>query len=360
MTRTRGNSPRGGFGWPGVVMAVIAVLLLLSAWNTGENLLYIVLGGVLSLLVLSGLLARANLAGLSFGRETPHAVFRGDMFLVHATIRNHKRLLPSVSVRIEDGTQPGETAAYALKIAARSAVQLDVEHEAARRGVMMLPDYTVASAFPFGFSERRHTLRDAHEVLVYPRVRAVRTAAIERTPGARLMPRHRSNDGDEYMSLREYVPGDDIRLIAWRVSARVGTWMIREMGMGNVRSVVFFLDTVRAPYLPDFDERFEEAVELTASIAVTLLSRQYSVGIILDDAQLALGKGTQQERRILELLARVQPDDGEHEARLASEARRLQGEPVHLVCVSADPQKWGHGEGPEGMRVLDPGDMIHA
>jgi uncharacterized protein (DUF58 family) len=360
MARNRGNSSRGDLGWPGVVMAVIAALLLVSAWNTGENLLYIVLGGVLSLLVLSGVLARANVAGLTFERETPHAVFRGDTFLVHATIRNHKHFLPSVSVRIEDGTQPGETAAYALKIPARSAVQLDVEHEALRRGVMMLPEYTVASAFPFGFSERRRALRDAHEVLVYPRVRAVRTAAVEHTPGARFMPRNRSNDGDEYMSLREYVPGDDVRLIAWRISARVGTWMIREMGMGNVRSVVFFLDTARAPHLPDFDERFEEAVELAASIAVTLLSRQFSVGIVADDAQLPLGKGTQQERRILELLARVQPDDGDHEARLAAEARRLQGEPVHLVCVSADPRKWGHGTGPEGMRVLDPGDVIHA
>ena len=360
MLSFKGNSSRGALGWPGVVMAIIAVLLLLSAWNTGENLLYIVLGGVLSLLVLSGILAQFNLAGLSFERETPHAVFRGDTFLVHATIRNHKHFLPSVSVRIEDGAHPGETAAYALKIPARSAVQLDVEHEAARRGVMLLPEYTVASAFPFGFSERRRMLRDAHEVLVYPRIRAVRTAAVERTPGARLMPRHRSNDGDEYMSLREYVPGDDVRLIAWRVSARVGTWMVREMGMGNVRSIIFFLDTTRSPHLPDFDARFEEAVELTASIAVTLLSRQYSVGMVLDDAQLPLGKGTQQERRILELLARVQPDDGDHEARLESEARRLQGEPVHLICVSADPEKWGHGAGPEGMRVLDPEDVIHA
>ena len=341
-------------------MYVIAALLLVSAWNTGENLLYIVLGGVLSLLVLSAILARANLAGLSFERETPHAVFRGDTFVVHATVRNHKHFLPSVSVRIEDGTQPGETAAYALKIPARSAVQLDVGHEAVRRGVMILPEYTVASAFPFGFSERRRVLRDMHEVLVYPKVHAVRTAAVERTPGARFLPRQRSSDGDEYMSLREYVPGDDIRLIAWRISARVGTWMIREMGMGNVRSVVFFLDTVRASRLPDFEDRFEEAVELAASMAVTLLGRQYSVGMVLGDAQLPLGRGTGQERRVLELLARVQSDDGDYAVRLAAEARRLRGEPVHLVCISADPEKWGRSAGPEDMRVLDPGDVIHA
>ncbi len=360
MSGSRGNSTRGDLGWPGVVMAIIAALLLVSAWNTGENLLYIVLGGVLSLLVLSSFLAWANLAGLSFEREAPHAVYRGDTFLVHATIRNHKRLLPSVSVRIENGVLSGETAAYALKIPARSAVLLEVEHEALRRGVMTLPEYTVASAFPFGFSERRRSLRDAQEVLVYPRVRNLRTAAVERMPGARLMPRQRSNDGDEFMSLREYVPGDDIRLIAWRISARVGTWMVREMGMGNVRSVVFFLDTAKAPQLPDFEERFEEAVEITASIAVSLLSRQYSVGLVLDDAQLPLGKGTSQEGRILELLARVQPDEGEHAVRLANEARRLQGEPVRLVCVSADPEKWGQSAGPEGIRVLDPGDVLHA
>jgi len=63
---------------------------------------------------------------------------------------------------------------------------------------------------------------------------------------------------------------------------------------------------------------------------------------------------------MLELLARVQPDAGEHEARLANEALRLQNEPVRLVCISADPEKWGRGAGPEGMPVLDPGDVLHA
>jgi hypothetical protein len=33
---------------------------------------------------------------------------------------------------------------------------------------------------------------------------------------------------------------------------------------------------------------------------------------------------------------------------------------VRLVCVSADPEKWGRDAGPEGMRVLEPGDVLHA
>lgn len=360
MAEAFGSRRRGLPKRSGLVMALIMVLLLFSAWNTGENLLYIVLGGVASLLLLSTLLAGLNLRALSLRREAPHAVFRGETMLSRITLKNHKRWLPSISVRVGGENRPGETLAYALKIGPLRSVLLDMEHVFDRRGVYTLPACMLASSFPFGFHERRRVYRDNREVLVYPRVNAVRIAALEQLPGGRMMPRHRTGDGDEYVSLREYVPGDDLRLIAWRISARVGVWMVRELGFGNVRSVIIFLDTERDAG-DNFEDRFEDAVEMAASLAVTLLNRQYSVGLHAGGGTVRLGRGSAQERKMLDLLARVLPEDRNGTAdAVDQEARKLKSEPVRLVCISADPGKWGRESGPADIPVLDPGGLVHA
>ncbi|HQL95109.1 MAG TPA: DUF58 domain-containing protein [Candidatus Hydrogenedentes bacterium] len=343
----------------GVFLSAILVLVFLSALNTGENLLYIVFGGLLSVMLVSGALGWMNLRGITVSREAPHAVFRGEQVLVRVTLSNTKTFLSSVSLRLGLEGADGRTFSYALKTPARGALLLDMRHVFDRRGAYTLPPCLLSSSYPFGFFERRRAFRDAEEVLVYPRVRAVRLSALEQLPGASVAPRRSMSDGDEYVSLREYVPGDDTRLIAWRVSARRGVWMVREMGFGNVRAVMLFLDTV-PDGLPDFDGRFEDAVELAASIAVTLLQRQYSVGLSAGSHLVPMGTGTFQERKILDALARVEAGGGaESAARAEEEARRMKSEPARLVAVSADAGKWGRQAGPAGIPVLDPGGLAH-
>ncbi len=343
----------------GVFLSAILVLVFLSALNTGENLLYIVFGGLLSVMLVSGALGWMNLRGITVSREAPHAVFRGEQVLVRVTLSNTKTFLSSVSLRLGLEGADGRTFSYALKTPARGALLLDMRHVFDRRGAYTLPPCLLSSSYPFGFFERRRAFRDAEEVLVYPRVRAVRLSALEQLPGASVAPRRSMSDGDEYVSLREYVPGDDTRLIAWRVSARRGVWMVREMGFGNVRAVMLFLDTV-PDGLPDFDGRFEDAVELAASIAVTLLQRQYSVGLSAGKHLVPMGTGTFQERKILDALARVEAGGGaEAAARAEEEARRMKSEPARLVAVSADAGKWGRQAGPAGIPVLDPGGLAH-
>ncbi|HPA41310.1 MAG TPA: DUF58 domain-containing protein, partial [Candidatus Hydrogenedentes bacterium] len=343
----------------GVFLSAILVLVFLSALNTGENLLYIVFGGLLSVMLVSGALGWMNLRGITVSREAPHAVFRGEQVLVRVTLSNTKTFLSSVSLRLGLEGADGRTFSYALKTPARGTLLLDMRHVFDRRGAYTLPPCLLSSSYPFGFFERRRAFRDAEEVLVYPRVRAVRLSALEQLPGASVAPRRSMSDGDEYVSLREYVPGDDTRLIAWRVSARRGVWMVREMGFGNVRAVMLFLDTV-PDGLPDFDGRFEDAVELAASIAVTLLQRQYSVGLSAGKHLVPMGTGTFQERKILDALARVEAGGGaESAARAEEEARRMKSEPARLVAVSADAGKWGRQAGPAGIPVLDPGGLAH-
>jgi len=320
----------------GLVMNLITVLLLLSAWNTGENLLYIILGGTLGLLLISSILGRINLSGLDLTVETADAVHRGDPLSAHVELRSRRWLLSSFSIRIIlEGDTAAQAVAHLLRIPPRSRAQVDLDLCFNRRGEHRLINCRLRSAFPFGFYVREKRFPLENSVLVYPMVYPVSISPFERGMGAMVRARRSDEDGDEYFSLREYQPGDDIRRIVWRVSARLGTLVVREMGLGTLKTVIILLDDsgVRTPEDAD---RFETAVEYAASLAAAFLHKQYDVGTAAGyTAGIPPARGSFQEHRLLEWFARIQPAktaDGDH--LLADRLLKLRAEPVRILCVS--------------------------
>ena len=89
--------------------------------------------------------------------------------------------------------------------------------------------------------------------------------------------------GSEFHSQREYTPGDDLRRINWKTSARAGTLIVRETAMEGVQRCVVVLDTFADEY---DDNGFERAVTAAASVvaaasAVGIATRLVSPGIDL-------------------------------------------------------------------------------
>ena len=360
MMSTRIKRRWGRVSMSGMAFLVIMIMLLLAAWNTGTNLLYICLGGVLSFILLSLVLVIWTSAGLKVTREAPKNVHRGQPFRIHLRIENKKRFMPVVGMRVLGGIKLRSILGYILKIPAKRAAMLSVDHCFDKRGVYPLPPTFLASNFPFGLIERRLACIGDEEIVVYPRVQSVRSTAVEQSSGGRYIPRSATADGDEFFGLREYIVGDDIRRVAWRVSARLGTWIIREMSRENAKFITFILDTRVQPDLENYPERFEEAVELVASLAVTLLQKNYNVGIITPDMKLAGDEGTHQKQKVLEMLARVNPVTWEEQGDFESEIQVLAHGNTAVLCVSPDPSSWGQRHGDTGLRIMDPREVIHA
>lgn len=344
---------------PGWVFLISVLLVLLAAWNTGANLLYIVAAGLGSFIVVSFIVTGRGIGRLLVSREGPDAVHRNEKFAVTVRVENRSWLLPVLSVRIERATEPGKTAAYALRIPARRAVVLRTTEVFEKRGVHMLPQIVLASGFPFGLFERRRYVAGATEVVVYPRVISVRANLLEQLPGSCPMPTVVRGDGDDFFSLRDYIPGDDVRRMAWRASARKGTLLIKEMAREASRFIVFVVDTGYDPGVDQFYDRFEEVIEMVASLAATLLARQYTVAVVTPAYNLVGGEGKTQERRVLETLARVMPD----EAAPSGFAWFAPGEEsgrASYVFASADPSEWGRRGPRMGSRILDPREAVRA
>lgn len=363
-----GKRAEGAFRGTGYAFFIITVALFGSALNTGANLLYIVLGGLVSFLVLSFVLSRTSLAKLAVSRDAPRAVHRGQTFITQVRIENRKRWFPSISIRIESDGEPGVSKGYMMQVPPQRAGVLNVRQNLPTRGVHELPAINLVSGYPFGLLERRRTYEDQREVVVYPRVHTVRTAMVEQMQGGQAAARATTDEGDDFYDLREYTVGDDFRKIAWRVSARVGEWMVREMAQQKTRAVIIALEGRLPKELEPFDrvaereqyaEHYEDAVDVAASLGVSLMHRGYEIALIAPDAEVAMGKGTPHERRLLNALARVQLTEEVTHAGFAHLMGSQDLRVASMVYIAPDPT-WWCGDGVPGRAlVLDPREILH-
>jgi uncharacterized protein (DUF58 family) len=372
--------PRRRLRTAGGALLVTTFLVLLAAGNTGENLLYVILAGMVSLQVISALLARLNMRGLRVTRNGPRAVHRGELCPITVSIQNSRRWWAPMGIRIErapDPTprqgwrrlapawmQPGDSLGYVFRIPPRRTAVVRVDERMERRGPRPLPPMVLVSTFPFGFSEVRVPIVDKQEVLVYPRVRPVRLGRIEHNAGTGVAPRHELSEGDEFHSLREYMPGDDLRKIAWRLSARFGHFVVKELEVQTSRHVVLAFDTtLEDPAEPD--DRFEAAVELTASLAVNLIDRSYVVSLQTPRGLLQEGEGRAHVIQVLDMLARIEPTPPPSGPGALAGAVSGFGfahipERATAVFISPDPSRWGMSAPAGGSRIVDPREVLIA
>jgi uncharacterized protein (DUF58 family) len=150
-------------------------------------------------------------------------------------------------------------------------------------------------------------------VFVHPKVHIVQIAASGRArhvdgPTSDSAPRGTIT----FHALREYVRGDDMRHVHWKSSARLGTLMVKENVDTALPSTTVLFDT-RA-HLYDAPARFEEAVDLVASIVTAAARAQFPFRLLTSDGlQMDSAGGADQTRGVLDLLAGVRPheaDDG--------------------------------------------------
>jgi uncharacterized protein (DUF58 family) len=321
-----------------------------GAINTGNNLLYLLLGVMLGLIVISGVMSNATLRRLSADRLGAAVVFAGRPARVEYRVRNGKSRVPSYSVEVREvessQTRSWRTArADALVSAAQaggeevgsgrdgapesrsgdSAQVRDVPgclvhrvgagQSQVRAGSVCLParglyEYSsleLLTRFPFGFFEKSKRIGKRFQLLALPRVVAAPSLdlADERLVGQHHRPA--PGRGLEYLGLRDYRPGEDSRQIHWKVSARRGQLIVREHERERSRVVTLALYNALLPGADARDEAaMERAIEVVAALARSLLATDHAVGLWTVDGTLPAGKGTAQARRLLRALALVE------------------------------------------------------
>jgi uncharacterized protein (DUF58 family) len=185
---------------------------------------------------------------------------------------------------------------------------------------------------PFGLSRRRFAAAGIDEVTVCPRVHDIvaPTRAATRDEGAaEASARARSPEGDEFLHLREYEVGDDLRRVHWRSTAHTGALMIREHEAPWQPRATVVLD-MRAD--AHDAASFEVALEATASVVLRLFRMRRRVEVRASAGTPLLEPGTPGSGdAFLDRLAVLEPGGPDGLAPMLEEMRTRRGRALVVV-----------------------------
>jgi len=276
----------------------------LAATNTGNNLLYIILGALLSFVVASGVLSNSTLKKLRFSRVIPGRVFARTPVLYGVSVRNRKKYAPSYLITIQDESIADRPGLFSVVDAGETA-SVVMEAVFPKRGRHRMGRLTVTTAFPFGLFTKGMTVDPGDEVLVLPRIREDVRLPEELRAISGDESRPVSGTGDEPWNIVEFTSGDNPRHIHWKSTAKRDEVMKKEFMARTERMM-----TVRLVDIDGDDEMLEERIEQAATLADHFIRRGHPTGLWLPGRFIAPGRGMGQCEMILETLALLEEHIG--------------------------------------------------
>jgi len=246
------------------VGAVIAVEVA-----TGSGWGFLVDVALLAAVVLDVLLA-GSVRALTFSRVGDTNVRLGEAASVTLTLTNPSGRV--VRGRLRDAWPPSAGAVssrHSIEVGPRERRRITTTLRPTRRGDRRAERVTVRSTGPLGLAGRQGSHAVPWTVRVLPPFTSrkhlpSKLARLRDLEGrTQVMVR---GQGTEFDSLREYVPGDDVRSIDWRASARVRDVVVRTWRPERDRRVLLVVDTGRSAA-----GRVGDAPRLDAALDAALL-----------------------------------------------------------------------------------------
>ncbi|MEW6074484.1 MAG: DUF58 domain-containing protein [Planctomycetota bacterium] len=228
-----------------------------------------------------------------------------------------------------------------------------------RRGVFAFGGVRVRVRGPLGLVEREVRLAGPQEVAVAPALahlkQTLRLAASERWRDLGVR-RLRARGGEtEFESLREYVPGDEVRRVDWKAFARRGKPMVRQYEVERGQELILLVDRGRRMRAAGSAEgergwtKLDWALDAALELAAVALAKGDRVGAAVFDRRLASYVPPAKRGRQLSLLSQAffpeLPTDADSDlARALRElaARHRRRATVIVLSEVADPHSVAH------------------
>ena len=341
----------------GAIFLGLIAIVGFSAWNTGNNLLFLVLSFLLATMLVGFSFGNFCLKKLDVKMRFPETIYAGQTTPILVSLHNRKRIFPSYSIVAEVRGKEREKSLladelrkilpekladrlarpaiiklildYFVYIPRRETVENKAEHVFPNRGRFIIKDFELSTKFPFGFFRHRRRLpAQAAEIIVFPHLASIEDETENLPLEIGKLVTQKRGLGQDLLALRDYQPMDDLRRIDWKATARANRLIIREFSAEDDRKITIFLDTRlpdengdakpgltlrdrieaerRGDYVP-VSERFEKGVSLAASLLSHFAEDQAEIRLVVDGKKSDFGIGKEQLHKSLKRLALVEP-----------------------------------------------------
>lgn len=277
-------------GW-GVILVAIGLLVAATVIDRREGLFLFLF--LILLFTGSAVYVRTHRPRLTAVRAfSPGSVAVGESAIVHTVVQSkdpdvtaiaswHDGV-PQVFSRAPKGELPRRMSGSGRGYRAVLEYSLRSSH----RGRFWIGPFRVTHGDPFGLVTTERRIADPQPFTVTPRVTQLADAGLRSSSGdgAQHELNHLATQRADELIAREYRPGDPLRRVHWRQTARRGEIMVRQEEQEGDPEAVLLLDTA----IPAknqaagavSDNHFERMVELTASLGVHLLDAGYVVSFV--------------------------------------------------------------------------------
>jgi uncharacterized protein (DUF58 family) len=257
----------------GVLLGLGCVAAAVPSWLFGLPEVAALAAGGMVLLVVAVVWVQVGSPDLAVGRSArPPRLEVGQTCEIRLVAHNRSRRSSPVMTLEDDVGRHGTARLVLAPLAPGGRCVATYSLPTSRRGLHHVGPLTTTVEDPFGLARRTRRDSQVLSVIVLPHTSTL--ATMPPAPGDE--PEHGTHSltsastvDEEFAALRDYVPGDDVRRIHWRSTARRGAPVVRQFDVPWQRRTTVVLD-LRAG---TDDASFERAVSAAASV-VLLASRR--------------------------------------------------------------------------------------
>jgi uncharacterized protein (DUF58 family) len=263
--------------------------------------------------------------------------------------------LPQGTLRVADRIPPGllppdETPAFetprAMDVWDGSEGEWTYFLEPQCRGVYRLGPVQMETSDPLGLFVFSATISADTEIVVHPEPLNTRDLSVggEGSHGIRERDgKTRKGDGMEFHGVREYRPGDPLRRVHWRTTARTGRLVVVEFERAYQQNIVIGLDLARGTeYGAGRETTLEYAIKVAATLADRTMKAGGGVTLITQHgrATVRAGEGDMEAARfqLFDLLARARAEADTSLAASLQAARLGEGAHYAILTTGGDSQ----------------------
>ncbi|MFJ8103668.1 MULTISPECIES: DUF58 domain-containing protein [unclassified Lysinibacillus] len=157
----------------------------------------------------------------------------------------------------------------------------------------------------FGWAKKKVAAEKEQVILVYPRVREMKYAALQTKfdVGTMMSPYSIVKDTSMAVGLREYVPGDRFSWIHWKSFAKTQTLQSKEFEDRQSQELMLVLHAGKSPL-------FEEKIELVASMLQTIVGERGDISFVSAGSKtkvFPIIQGNKQLDQVMHHLAAIKP-----------------------------------------------------
>ncbi len=280
-----------------IVLTALAGLAVAALLGSAALVLATLAGAALATLVVVS--RRRVFESFSFERTPAQRVIAWGSRLDVTMSFSNAKLLPLVWMRVRDEWPLGlEPQGFALKTSAVHAhqslsqtislrwyerVRRRYQVRCLQRGLHRFGPVELEAGDPFGIAGVVRTMAAREEIVVLPRVLDI--PGLELLTGRPLVdeaaPRSLTTDPTALRGTRPYLPGDALRAVNWRATARTGELHTNEFDPTTLTAVRLLLDVgvFEHAWLGVDPQRMELLCVVAASLAAAFAGRGFGVGL---------------------------------------------------------------------------------